>query len=228
MEFAGYGGHKGYRRLALGVAPVAFAWSTLALDPTIALVAQWAGFTSMWYADMRVTGAGWTPVWFSQYRFYLSVLIGTCIILTLAGESFFNPVIETSMLAASGPNVVPGAKVNPMGDDGKLSGTMTSLGELETVEGDSHYVVIKHKHEEGGASEEESTSEEGEEGESASEGTEKPEGEEATKDGEDTTKGDQAGDAKAHMKEVGAKQAEKVTHQKEGKAGEIKKDHGES
>ncbi|KAG9001320.1 hypothetical protein FRB90_011646, partial [Tulasnella sp. 427] len=94
MEFAGYGGHKGYRRLALGVAPVVFAWSTLVLDPTMALVVQWVGFTGMWYADQRVTLAGWTPVWYSQYRFYLSILIGTCILGTLWAQPYLNPVIE--------------------------------------------------------------------------------------------------------------------------------------
>jgi hypothetical protein len=33
MEFAGYGGHKGSKRLLLGAAPVLVGWSTLALDP---------------------------------------------------------------------------------------------------------------------------------------------------------------------------------------------------
>ena len=52
MEFAGLGGTKGYSRLALGAAPVIYAWPTLALDPTMALVAQWVGFTGLWYADL--------------------------------------------------------------------------------------------------------------------------------------------------------------------------------
>jgi hypothetical protein len=60
MEFAGLGGHKGYSRLALGAAPVIYAWPTLALDPTMALIVQWVGFTSLWYADLRATGAGWS------------------------------------------------------------------------------------------------------------------------------------------------------------------------
>jgi hypothetical protein len=59
MEFAGLGGHKGYSRLALGAAPVIYAWPTLALDPTMALIAQWVGFTGLWYADLKATGAGW-------------------------------------------------------------------------------------------------------------------------------------------------------------------------
>lgn len=65
MEFAGYGGHKGYKRLALGAAPLLVAWLTLALDPQIALAAQWGAFTALWYADMRATSAGWSPCFFS-------------------------------------------------------------------------------------------------------------------------------------------------------------------
>lgn len=60
MEFAGYGGQKGSKRLMLGVAPILLGWSTLALDPGPALVTQWAGFTALWYADMKATSAGWS------------------------------------------------------------------------------------------------------------------------------------------------------------------------
>jgi len=92
FEFAGYGGQKGYSRLLLGVAPALVAWPTLALSPMTALVTQWVGFTTLWYFDMKVTGSGWTPQWYSQYRFYLSILVGTCIIGTLAGTSYLGPV----------------------------------------------------------------------------------------------------------------------------------------
>jgi hypothetical protein len=92
MEFAGLGGYKGYRRLALGAAPVLFAWPTLALDPTMALVVQWGGFTALWWADLMATSAGWTPRWYSQYRFYLSILTGTCILGSLAGITYWGPV----------------------------------------------------------------------------------------------------------------------------------------
>jgi hypothetical protein len=60
MEFAGFGGHHYTRRLALGAAPVIWGWSTLALQPTMALIVQWVGFTGMWYADSRATTAGWS------------------------------------------------------------------------------------------------------------------------------------------------------------------------
>lgn len=60
MEFSGYGGHKGYARLALGAAPVLLAWPTLALQPMSALIIQWVGFTGLWYADAKVTTWGWS------------------------------------------------------------------------------------------------------------------------------------------------------------------------
>ena len=59
FEFSGYGGMKGYPRLFLGAAPVVFGWSTLALDPISALLAQWVGFTALWWTDMRATSLGW-------------------------------------------------------------------------------------------------------------------------------------------------------------------------
>jgi len=99
MEFAGFGGHKGYSRLALGAAPVIYAWPTLALDPTMALIAQWVGFTGLWYADLRATSAGWAPKWYSQYRFYLSLLVGTSIIGTLASTSYWGPVAGHGLLS---------------------------------------------------------------------------------------------------------------------------------
>ncbi|TRM59230.1 hypothetical protein BD626DRAFT_462673 [Schizophyllum amplum] len=92
MEFAEYGGKKGYARLALGAAPVLYAWPTLALDPVMALLVQWFGFTGMWWADWKATGNGWTPRWYSQYRFYLSFLVGTCIIGSVAATSWWGPV----------------------------------------------------------------------------------------------------------------------------------------
>ena len=38
MEFAEYGGKQGYRRLALGAAPVLYAWPTLLLAPVCRIV----------------------------------------------------------------------------------------------------------------------------------------------------------------------------------------------
>ena len=43
---------------------------------------------------MKATSAGWTPKWFSQYRFYLSILVGGCIIATLLGVNHFGPTTD--------------------------------------------------------------------------------------------------------------------------------------
>jgi hypothetical protein len=59
MEIAGFGGHKGYQRLALGAAPILLAWPTLGMQPMTALTVQWLGFTGLWYADSKATMAGW-------------------------------------------------------------------------------------------------------------------------------------------------------------------------
>ena len=60
MEMAAYGGQKGYSRLALGTAPMLLAWTTLGMQPTMALVTQWVGFTGLWLADSKVTMGGWS------------------------------------------------------------------------------------------------------------------------------------------------------------------------
>jgi len=62
MEIAGFGGHKGYQRLALGAAPILLAWPTLGMQPMTALIVQWLGFTGLWYADSKATMAGWGNV----------------------------------------------------------------------------------------------------------------------------------------------------------------------
>jgi len=62
MEFSGLGGYKGYQRLMLGAAPILVGWPTLAMDPTLALLVQWFGFTGLWYADVKATAHGWSEI----------------------------------------------------------------------------------------------------------------------------------------------------------------------
>jgi len=99
MEMASYGGHKGYARLALGTAPMLVAWSTLGMQPMLALLLQWTGFTGLWLADSKATTAGWTPKWYSQYRFYLSILVGVCILGSVAGTTYWGPVAGHGFLS---------------------------------------------------------------------------------------------------------------------------------
>ncbi|THH06270.1 hypothetical protein EW145_g4196 [Phellinidium pouzarii] len=146
MEFAGFDGQKGYSRLLLGAAPVMFGWSTLALDPTFALIAQWIGFTALWWADLKATNAGWTPKWYSQYRFYLSILVGLCIIGSLAGTSYFGPVAGHGFETQSLKELRSERKKYSVENSGKVGGNM------EAVETDSRgdtYVMLKKKPEGG-------------------------------------------------------------------------------
>jgi len=142
MEFAGYGGQKGYARLALGAAPVLWAWPTLALQPTSALIVQWVGFTVLWWADLRATGAGWAPQWYSQYRFYLSILVGTCIIGTLAGTSYWGPVAGHGLLSHDLNMVRAERKKAQPERSGSIGGDIEALpgGEDSDV-----YVVVRKK-----------------------------------------------------------------------------------
>ncbi|KAI0748649.1 hypothetical protein C8Q80DRAFT_1172960 [Daedaleopsis nitida] len=142
FEFAGYGGQKYYPRLLLGAAPVVFGWSTLALEPMSALIAQWVGFTGMWWADLRATGAGWAPKWYSQYRFYLSILVGTCIIGSLAATSYWGPVGGHG-LASHDLNMIRAERKqrNPE-KEGRVPGDIEAVPAPE--DGDK-YVVVKKK-----------------------------------------------------------------------------------
>jgi len=157
MEFAGLGGHKGYRRLMLGAVPVLYAWPTLMLDPTMALVAQWVGFTGLWYADQKATSAGWTPKWYSQYRFYLSLLVGSCIIGSLAGTSYWGPVAGHGFAKHDLDRIrSERAKHTKQHESEGVVG-----GEIEAASGEAEnadsYVLIRHRKQEG-------EEEEGEEG----------------------------------------------------------------
>lgn len=180
MEFAGLGGHKGYARLMLGAAPVLYGWPTLMLDPTAALIAQWVGFTGLWWADMKATSAGWStylrlvkclcsadvdssaPKWYSQYRFYLSVLVGTwyvmvremitnahssflSIIGSLAGTSYYGPVAGHGILTHDLDMIRGERQKKHVDREGTVSGPVEALPAGEDAD---NYVIIKKKEEE--------------------------------------------------------------------------------
>ncbi|KAI0647573.1 hypothetical protein C8Q79DRAFT_960215 [Trametes meyenii] len=142
FEFAGFGGHKYYPRLLLGAAPVVFAWSTLALDPINALIAQWVGFTGLWWADLRVTSAGWTPKWYSQYRFYLSILVGTCIIGSLAATSYWGPVGGRGTVSHDLNMIRAERKKQQPEKEGKVPGDVEAVPSPEDAD---KYVIVKKK-----------------------------------------------------------------------------------
>ena len=146
-------------RYLVGVVPVMLGWPTLLLPGQMALALQWAAFTGVWYIDSRVTARGWTPKWYSTYRFALSIVVGLCIILTLGATNYYQ---SGSIDSAAGKlaNIKKQHKVKATNTDPtagpRIEGTVT--GEIATQEGDDAYV--KWENEEKKREEEEKAREE--------------------------------------------------------------------
>lgn len=62
------------------------AWPTILLPVEYALIAQFAAFTFLYYADAIAVTRGWAPHWYSTYRFVLTFVVGASIVLTLIGR----------------------------------------------------------------------------------------------------------------------------------------------
>jgi hypothetical protein len=106
------------------------------------------------------------PKWYSQYRFYLSILVGTCIIGSLAGTSYYGPVAGHGLLSHD-LNMIraerqvfasvmhPDPSSHLLTINRKLSVPERSgyvNGDIEAVAGDEMsdtYVVIRRKHKNG-------------------------------------------------------------------------------
>jgi len=142
FEFAGYGGMKGYPRLLLGAIPVVWGWSTLTLPPMEALIAQWVGFTGLWWADLRATGAGWAPNWYSQYRFYLSILVGTCIIGSLGATSYWGPVGGHGLVSHDLNMIRAERKLVHPEQHGQVRGDIEAVAAPEDADS---YVIVRKK-----------------------------------------------------------------------------------
>jgi hypothetical protein len=87
MEWAGYGGFHGRRRYAIGVLAPAVAWPTLLLPTQEALITQFLAFTFLYNADSNAASRGLAPPWYGTYRFVLTFIVGTSIVVTLIGRS---------------------------------------------------------------------------------------------------------------------------------------------
>lgn len=51
-----------------------------------ALITQFCAFTMLYYVDTRATYRGWTPPWYAIYRFVLTFIVGTSIVVSLIGR----------------------------------------------------------------------------------------------------------------------------------------------
>lgn len=67
------------------IAP-AVAWPTILLPAETALIAQFLAFNFLYYADSRATKRGWAPAWYGVYRFVLTFIVGSSIVVSLIGR----------------------------------------------------------------------------------------------------------------------------------------------
>ena len=86
LEWAGFGGHQGYPRYAIGIVATAVAWPTLLLSAEVGLITQFLAFTFLYYTDARASVRGWAPSWYSTYRFVLTFIVGVSIVASLIGR----------------------------------------------------------------------------------------------------------------------------------------------
>ncbi|KAB8337288.1 hypothetical protein FH972_021589 [Carpinus fangiana] len=86
LEWAKFGGTHGYSRYAIGVLAPAVAWPTILLPVEYALIAQFLAFNLLYAVDSSATVRGWTPAWYSSYRFILTLIVGASIVLSLIGR----------------------------------------------------------------------------------------------------------------------------------------------
>jgi len=86
LEWAGFGGFKGYPRYSMGIVATAVAWPTLLLSAEVGLIAQFLAFTFLYYNDARAAARGWAPSWYGTYRFVLTFIVGASIVASLIGR----------------------------------------------------------------------------------------------------------------------------------------------
>lgn len=96
LEWAGYGGEQGYKRYAIGIVAPAVAWPTLLMPVEYALITQFLAFNLLYSVDSSATIRGWTPPWYSSYRFILTFIVGTSIVISLIGRGHISDRIGTS------------------------------------------------------------------------------------------------------------------------------------
>lgn len=61
-----------------------------------ALISQFLVFTFLYYSDSRACKRGWTPAWYDVYRFVLTFIVGTSIVVSLIGRGHISDRIGKS------------------------------------------------------------------------------------------------------------------------------------
>lgn len=68
------------------MAAPAIAWPTTLLPVEYALITQFLAFNLLYAVDSSTTNRGWTPPWYSSYRFILTFIVGSAIVISLIGR----------------------------------------------------------------------------------------------------------------------------------------------
>jgi len=74
-------------RYAVGVVAPAVAWPSIMMPIEYALITQFAAFTGLYFVDAKAASRGWAPAWYGTYRFVLTFIVGTAIVLSLVGRA---------------------------------------------------------------------------------------------------------------------------------------------
>ena len=64
----------------------AIAWPTLLFPVEQALITQFLGFIWLYWMDAEGTQKGILPEWYGMYRFFLTFVVGTSLLLSLIGR----------------------------------------------------------------------------------------------------------------------------------------------
>ena len=94
LEWAAYGGIQGYPRYMTGVIATGLAWPTVLLPVETALISQFLIFVFLYYNDSRASKRGWAPSWYPVYRFVLTFIVGSSIVISLIGRGQIADRIE--------------------------------------------------------------------------------------------------------------------------------------
>jgi len=71
----------------------AVAWPSILLPVETALIAQFLAFNFLYYADSRQTKRGLAPPWYGMYRFVLTFIVGSSIVVSLIGRGHISDQI---------------------------------------------------------------------------------------------------------------------------------------
>lgn len=184
-------------RYAMGILAPAVAWPTLFLPVHFALTGQFLAFTMLFFADSRATKLGWAPQWYSTYRFVLTAVVGSAILVSLlfrakiddAGENM-NQRLESGM-HQRGPT-----EENYSAKWARLEKKEKEKIKAEEEKKKTEEEKAKKAEKKDGKSEEKS----GKEKEENPDEEKKDEGEKPASDDKDTKEGDAEGKEKAQKK----------------------------